>query len=377
MDSRPTLNYRSTNRKEMAKLVEVARSYWLQNLKGRFPYWHHGYGISGPVPTGSATRAWNHFRDFTSAVIDVLENDGETASILIMHGFVDSVYLGTPRNFELKFITSAYLEHPFDNSPSQIQFVALAAIQSKSPELPMLEKVRFIENCLHGWKEGAYALGKVINDPSPNWLFSHGHLVRGLSPLNAQALINTDTECSICTDIFEANPSGPKYPSRGPCGHIMCYECFSSWMTQACYGQWHRTIPKRTFTCPMCRQCLCCGENNCEFHVLDHNERIHPVTLSAMLEQFLGPYVVTMDISGVAASPQDALRDFTPEQYHALRRMTRKDRAELARVRNDLALENGEADQITRFFEEERDALLDKLRAMIMSFKDRPHGCYL
>jgi hypothetical protein len=377
MDSRATLNYGSTNRKEMANLVRIARSYWLQNLKGHFPYWHHGNPISGSIPTGPAARAWNRFRDFTSAVIDVLENDDETASNFIVHGFLDSVYLGMPREFTQKFVTAAYLEHPLGNSPSQIQFVALVAIQTKGPELPMLEKARFIEHCLRDWKNGAYALENVFSDPSPNWLFTHGHSVRILHTHNAQALVDEDTECSICTEAFEADPSSPKFPSVGPCGHVICHECFNSWMTQVCYGHWYHTTQKRTFTCPMCRQCLCCGENNCEFHVLDHDERVPPVTLSAMLDQFLGPHATTVGLSGGAASPKPALRNFTPEQYHALRRRTRGDRAELAWVRNALALGNGEADFMTRYFEEEHDALLDKLRATITSFKDKPHGCYL
>ncbi|KAL1612672.1 hypothetical protein SLS60_000901 [Paraconiothyrium brasiliense] len=236
MDPQPGLNYRTTNRKDMADLVEISRSNWWENLRGHFPYVTEAHAN----PTGPVAVAWDVYTRFTAEVIDVIENDGETASNLVIHGFLDSVYNPTlpPRYFPKEWITDAYLKHPHDNSPQQIQFVAIVNVQSQHPEYSMLEKVRYVDSVLREWKKDAYALETVLSDPDANWLFNEAHSIRRLLFDHAHNLVAQNTECPICADPFEADPLSTKFPYKGPCNHIICHGCFGNWLTQVCYGQW-------------------------------------------------------------------------------------------------------------------------------------------
>ena len=243
MDPPLGLNYGATHHKEMKKLLEISRQNWIQNLSRHSPSFQHYV----PVPNNPAAQAWKQYQIFTRAVIKHLEDDDdyETASNLLIHGFLERIYLHTPRDFNAKWVTSAYLENPRSNSPEQIQFLAIVNIVSQRPKSPLLEKVRYVDQVVREWKEDAYALENVLVDPNPNWLFSRGHSLVAFLPESpeVQTLIEQKAECPICTDPFEADMANRKNPLQGPCKHYHCQDCFDHWLVPVSYT--HLTLPRR------------------------------------------------------------------------------------------------------------------------------------
>lgn len=365
LDSPLAINYRETQPDEMDRILSLASDNWLYNLKGRFPY------FQGTYPDGAPAQAWKAYQSFAEDVIEHLENDRMT---VVLHDFLDNVYQNTSRRFSESWVRSTYLKHYLCNDPVQIQFIAIVRTQSQHRDMPLLEKVEYINEAVRDWKERAFALENVFKDPDANWLFRSGHALKFASEAEAEDLVRREAECPICADRFEAEERNRKNPLRGPCRHYHCQECFNHWLDQTCHGQWQAN-PKRSFRCPQCRACLCCGQNDCDFHVLDHEERAPPVSLTSLMNRFLGPAPVVGDgADGSAAPAEHSLRGFSAEQFHALREVTRKRRAELAWL-NVILSENGLEDgNLREYYEGERQAKFELIEGIIREFEEEPMG---
>ncbi|KAF2442785.1 hypothetical protein P171DRAFT_445368 [Karstenula rhodostoma CBS 690.94] len=137
-----------------------------------------------------------------------------------------------------------------------------------------------------------------------------------------------DVECMICGDKAE----GKTKLVRVPCGHTFCVDCLKKWRVNSPQDQNF----SYQYRCPLCRKCLACGAQGCEFHKVqmpklrDHKFKIGsiwPIPLESLLKSvftmadpsLLGKWDQLEPVRLMQASTYIKLRENTREARALLR----------------------------------------------------------
>ncbi|KAH7086326.1 hypothetical protein FB567DRAFT_527691 [Paraphoma chrysanthemicola] len=289
-------------------IVPKTAEAWLFELQHRKSFHNPIVDLSNPYGTAIRT-----YQTLTNSIIDGLRRKNTEVLSLATEGLLHELYIGLPE-FDYEsfkhWVRDATLKHPLRRTAKQYHFLAIVRLQTCGE--PSSTKAKVLEAAveLEDWKARVYASQSLLKDPDPLYFFRNKNGIREIDlALSKKGEIAQD--CLICTNVFDKTVHTAM---RAPCGHIICKRCFDKWLLQ--------TTGK--YTCPLCRACVVCGNNECTYHDV-HQDRAPPVPIPDILDRVLPEH------SG------ELLHGLAPEQYWTLRERTRTDRGILRWIEDVLA----------------------------------------
>ncbi|KAF2127959.1 hypothetical protein P153DRAFT_358111 [Dothidotthia symphoricarpi CBS 119687] len=260
-------------------------------------------------PVDPYQKALSIFQDFTNSVVHALKAHNHEVIELVFEGALRNIYEGLPvfnaRNEYSQFlgwVKDATLKHPFRRTAKQHQWLQIVQLQKDDNPMSIASKILYAVAEIPNWQERAYDPENLVKDPEALYFLKQKN---GIKTVATEAA-GIDDNCTICTNTFNDTSYAPQ---RAPCGHVLCSSCFKKWLLES----------KGLYTCPLCRACVICGENDCKHHAV-YQDQAPPVPLAYILDALL-PEKAGVSLHGIL-----------PILYWELREETRHDRGTLAYI---------------------------------------------
>ncbi|KAI8933725.1 hypothetical protein NX059_009441 [Plenodomus lindquistii] len=253
-------------------------------------------------------RLMNTFQEFTNTIVSALQRDDPEVVGLLDE--ISEIYNNLPPFFNLAafeiWVKSAELKHPFRRTAKQHQWLHIVRAQSKTTtQCPSLTTIILDAIAVpHDAQARMLNPNHLFPDPDMLWFFRTNNNLSDVNPSDNEE----QQHCAICLDPF--TPTTPT-PQRSTCNHTHCTSCLSTWLSHS----------RGTYTCPQCRACLICAQQNCTHHVITL-DIAPPIPLHTILQDH---WQLHLNLTG-----DDP--DVSPEWYLATREDTRAERAQLTAV---------------------------------------------
>lgn len=277
------------------------------------------------------------YRKFHTSVVKAIERGDVDTMSLVRDGLIDAMYKGIPRlgvNEFRAWAKLADMTHPLRRLANQHLFVTIVRVQARCEFDSLASKVLAIIDDCEEMRERVYDLENLVKDPDELHFFRNENGIQDVAVVK-----DAEGTCLICTEEFDDTLY---LPQRGPCGHIICKQCFNQWLLEC----------SKTYTCPMCRACVVCGANPCADHLMETKE-VRPVPLPKLLDSIL-PHATG-----------EGLHEIKPESYWELREFARESRMLLAYIDSQLPLGVDATDPVVLALVRERSIDLDGIKATV------------
>lgn len=307
------------------------------------------------------------FQDFTDTIIHSLQNRQNDAVQLVGRGFLRSIYdrgmLPNLHDFTCvhDWFEHAIMAHSDRLSFKQMQWMAILRLFPGKHGRTLLEICQSSLKSAEQMKKDAEEIESLEEDPDNLDKFRCGHALKYVGS-NDPELSTLEKDCQVCAEPYDKPvdadpyldppaflyPSEKRPPIRGPCGHIMCLQCFCEWLNSSTDDR---------FTCPQCRACLVCRRTECPVHRI--KRELQPIPIPSLLKEVLG-------------EPNRPLHGFTPSAYWAIREYTRAYRSEMTMLSKILATPGARTDDLVyRKYEDRCNDLWDKIENIAKNMKSR------
>jgi hypothetical protein len=291
----------ATRKMNVAPTVEG----WLLELRH-----HQSFQVPISDLSDPYNKAMSTFQAFTNSIIAALEQRDPDVVRLIDEDLLDKFYWGYPV-FEYasfrKWVKDSMMKHPHRRLPKAHQFVTVVQLLSSDTPPPIYTTILEAIGSTADFKERVLSPENLIKDPDALYFFRNKH---GIEGTDANQDVEDDKTCPVCTNDFDETSCSSQ---QAPCGHVLCKGCFDHWLLEC----------KGTYSCPLCRACVVCGENDCKYHAI-HRDVAPPITMPHVLDR------VFPDGAG------QVLHGIEPIKYRLLREVTRGHRGLLAWIEQQL-----------------------------------------
>ncbi|KAF2246418.1 hypothetical protein BU26DRAFT_507024 [Trematosphaeria pertusa] len=323
-------------------------SRWIDRLKHTYSFQSHDKDPK--CPFGAAMMSFQHF---TTRIILALEARDPGIVNMTKCGYLRLIYSRLPSFHNLQgfhaWVADAVLKHPQRRNMKQHQWLAIVDYERLGGGLLRKCKMAFVE--LNRWFREVSKPENLVRDPDQLYLFRRAN---GLKAVKTDRVGDWEhQECQVCTEEFERPDTieGERTPQRAPCGHVLCKACFKNWLEQS----------KGRYTCPLCRACLVCGENNCIFHSI----RREPTTPMPM------PDVLRI----IRGRSEELLHGLAPSRYWVLRETTRYHRVCIRFYNRVLDRDGADVDDpVYQHYQQRRDEHWDTMKGEILGERMVPAG---
>lgn len=288
-------------------------SLFILHLLGRYSY------LALPVPHDPYTTLLYTFQAFTNSLTSALITATPDPDLVaaVHSRTLQDFYSSLPWFWDIKacvlWVKAAVLKHPLRRTGPQTQWLRIVELQTRGG-LTAAQILSASEAARLDWEDRAYSIENLVRDPDSLWFFQRRDGLKTVQMAEVPpptCTVNDKGEeveenpaCPVCAEEFDRTARAPK---RAPCKHVLCAHCFVKWTPCS-------TAATGTYTCPLCRACIVCGEDGCLYHVLEF-ERALPLSMKWVLD-----YVLPEERRGLV------LHGLGVAQYWRLREATRKDR---------------------------------------------------
>jgi hypothetical protein len=243
---------------------------WLFELKHYKTFCHVPTDTSDPY-----VEAMHTYQTFTSSIIDKPEGNDPACIDLVNNGALQALYDDLPAfNDQVTFkafVKDGTMKHPLRRTAKQHRWIHI--VQSCKEGHTIIHTVHSALAEIDEWQQRAYATESLLVDPDMLYFFRNKNQVTSAGPSPLSGTLTSDG-CVLCTEPFDNEAHAPE---SGPCGHIVCHECFDKSLRHQSSG---------LYTCALCRACLVCGTSNCNHHTVQQ-DLAPPVPLNELLSRIL------------------------------------------------------------------------------------------
>ncbi|KAJ4366186.1 hypothetical protein N0V83_007821 [Neocucurbitaria cava] len=290
-------------------------------------------------------KAMHVFQNFTDSVIYTLENISSLEDAIDLnstawdhlydfYGHLSN-YLSTYSEY-WDWVKEATLVHPHRRSDEQYLWLEIVALQQDGRNRTVQELIHDALQAQDAWIMRVLAHNSLLRDPDELYYFHHMHGLRVVRDVASNPEL--DADCLTCAEAFDDKSHTAQ---QAPCGHVLCSSCFHNWL---------HDCPTDVYTCPMCRACLICGANNCQYHDIER-EKIKPYPLLTILDSLS------------VGNENDLFRGLVPNRYWELREVTREDRVKIGWLFVKMRYSgSGEEDPVYRKFQAGYNDLVDGVK---------------
>ncbi|KAL5420667.1 hypothetical protein PMIN04_006285 [Paraphaeosphaeria minitans] len=326
---------------ELQLLVRVCReSKWLRGVPGVSVYRGHPEFVNDKQSSCTVTScpACLHLagiRRFVAHTLSQAEALQIEAMLLLASDFFPLISgeLGadnTQRFDTHSVLAKALKTHPYRLSAYQAMMVMMGRAGNDDLTYP-LEVLEYPEK-LKVLCESWFSYTRQIFAPE-NLKVDHSDKVfmfdRVFAPNNQMTSNDEsvkDAECMLCGD----NAEGKAKLVRVPCGHAFCVDCLKKWRINSPLDENFLF----QYRCPLCRKCLACGTQECDFHKIQMPElyegafnigSIWPIPLESLLKTVFAKADDSL-LEAHAWNELEPVRLMPAATYIKLRENTRKAR---------------------------------------------------